>query len=467
MEILDTIVKNEIRVIGAQPGYPVTHRWQLYMKANGESFKATYVKDTKMDRLFHKNYADELRITVGFSYGILQDKILPYKDTLEVELVKIALKTSSNPEDTEEDGRVIVKYKAQLMTGASGTVAGDNPLSIAKDRANSGHIQDVELQLFSHVIDKLRKKTFTTVFRDTNPMDAICYSLLKNCNDDGDDMQFKIDGIDIDPTFEPIERKHIVPTKVSSVLELPAAIDDVVGGVHPAQMRYYLFGKVFYFYPIFDYRRWGADIPSLTIIKIPKGRMTGVDKTFRVEGNQVVILTTRETIHQDNSESRQLNEGNGVRFVDSRNVMGDFAKVEGNMAIADAHSTVTEVAFQEREDGVDMVKIAPVAITSRYNKEYAKMAFASGGYIQTFWEYSIPEYLRPGMPVRYIFQDGEETKELYGTLNAVETLDYNTNNTVTEARFITMSLLTIFVSNINPMADEDKVSSVSTTKSSG
>ena len=55
------------------------------------------------------------------------------------------------------------------------------------------------------------------------------------------------------------------------------------------------------------------------------------------------------------------------------------------------------------------------------------------------------------MPTRYIFQDGEETKEIYGTLNAVESLDSNTNNTITNPRFVTMALLTIFVSNASPM----------------
>jgi hypothetical protein len=73
--------------------------------------------------------------------------------------------------------------------------------------------------------------------------------------------------------------------------------------------------------------------------------------------------------------------------------------------------------------------------------------------------------LLPGMPVRYIFQDGEVTRELYGTLNAVETLDYNTNNTISNPRFVTMALLTIFVSNISPMKSKTANDSVSSSTS--
>jgi len=157
--------------------------------------------------------------------------------------------------------------------------------------------------------------------------------------------------------------------------------------------------------------------------------------------------------------------GSGVRFVDANQMVSGLAKKGGNKVDAQLKNNLTEVVYQPRADKSDMIMPAKVKITNKYNKEYAELARKSGGYIQTVWEHANIDLLLPGMPVRYIFQDGEVTRELYGTLNAVETLDYNTNNTISNPRFVTMALLTIFVSNISPMKSKTATDSVSSSTS--
>lgn len=465
MEILETLVSREINEINSAPQLAIAHYWKMVIKANGREITPTYIKDVKVDRLYHRNYADEVRLTAGFNFAEFQYNVLPYKDTLEVTLTKIPMGSSIEPNVTLSRSRVTNTYKVQLINQNSQAIQGDHPLSLTKNQAGREQIVDIPMQLYNPVIDTIRKKTFGTVFRDTSPLNAIAYVLVKYASSTTGEANNTIRGVNVDPSFEITERKHIVVPHNTPVLEVPHLIDDAVGGTHPAQMRYYLQGNYWNLYPIFDHQRFSRVSDTVTIIKIPKHRMPSVEKTYRWATNHLILLTTRGTTHQDNSESLQLNEGNGVRFVDANQMVSGLAKKGGNKVDVQLKNNLTEVVYQPRADKSDMIMPAKVKITNKYNKEYAELARKSGGYIQTVWEHANIDLLLPGMPVRYIFQDGEVTRELYGTLNAVETLDYNTNNTISNPRFVTMALLTIFVSNISPMKSKTATDSVSSSTS--
>lgn len=463
MEILDTLVNREITLIGSAPQKPIAHQWKLIIKANGQEITPSYVKELKLDRLYHRNYGDELRVTVGINFADYQYNVLPYKDKLEATLTKIPMGSSVEPDVTYNRSRLTNTYKIQLQNANSSAIAGDHPMTLSKEMAGKTEIIDVVLQLFNPVIDTIRKRTFGTVFRDTAPLDAIAYVLVKHAKIEGSVQSNSILGINIDPTFDKEPRKHIIVPHNTSVVEIPDVIDKQVGGVHPAQMRYYLQSQYWYIYPIFDHQRFNQNVRSLTIIKIPKHRLPSVEKTYRISGEHVILLTTRETTHQDSSESLQMNEGNGIRFADSNRVMNGYYNVEDNKATAAGKDNISEVVYEPRGDESDMITAANTRITDKYNKEYANLARKSGSYIQTIWEHGDVDLLFPGMPVRYIFQDGEITRELYGTLNAAETLDYNTNNTITNPRFASMILLTCFLSRLSPMRKDATGTTISKT----
>lgn len=463
MDILDTIVSREITAISQAPTLHIAHRWNLNIKANGVDVKPVYVKKVTNDRHYHKSYSEVLSITVGFIYSDYQYKILPYKDTLEATLVKVYLNNNANAEDDISKSRKVVTYKVQLIDTNADAISGDNPMTIAKSAGAKGDVKEIEIQLFTTTIDTIRKKSFGVTLRDTDPIQAVAYLLLKNSKESSAEASSAVVGVGIDPTFQPAVREHIL-LKPMALVDIPMAIDKQVGGTHPAQMRFFLQGQHWYIYPIYDHSRFDTTENVLTVIKIPKHRLPGIEETSRVADGQIIILSTNTAKHRDNSEAWQLNSGNGVRFVDGAKVMDGFVEVGGNKAVADAKSKVTEVVFKPRADETDMVSVSPTIITSNYNEEYAKLALKSGAYVQAIWENANIELLKPGMPVRYIFQDGEINREIHGTLNAVESLDYNTNNTITNPRFVTMALLTIFVSNASPMKQQKAPVTSSTVK---
>lgn len=450
MEILDTIIKREILLVGQSSQNMIHFDWKCIIKANGKEVTALYVDQTKLDRLYMKNYADELRVTATFVAGDYFDDILPYKNALEITLVKIPKNTLPSGDVDLTKSRIVNTYRAQMVDGGSEVISGNNPLTITKSAAKQGAVKTIVFQLFNLTIDRIRKITFGTNFIDTLPTDAIRYLLGKVTQTDLEDTSTRIRGVDIADGYTEEVRKFIVVPDTTELISAPHLVNETVGGIYPTGFACYLQAGMWYVFPPFDCTRFSKQTPSLTLIKIPQHRMPSSEKTFRVTSTQVVILTTRETVHRDVSESLQLNQGNAVTFADADKLMKEeYASRGGNKLIVSASSNVASVTNEKREDG-DMLVGGDKLFTSNYNLEYAKLAYRSGSIIQTVWESANPEILRPGMPVRYLFADGATPREVFGVLIGVECLDYRNTINVGDQTFTTITLLTIFVSRQDP-----------------
>lgn len=451
MEIFDTLVRRETRAINEENQGHVAHSWEVRIKANGVDYKAIKVDNVRTDRLYVTNYSDETVVTATFLLGDVEFNIIPYKDQLEVTLTRLNSTISPNA-SISHSSSTNRTYKAQLVEGGTSmSIGGDSPYGLSKGLANKQALKQISLQLIDPMVDRLRKQTFGTVFRNDKPIDAIRYILGEVAKPKSSLTESAIMGVDVVPGYREEPRSHIPLSHLTKLVEAPAVIDNIVGGIYPTGFAYYLQGNYWYCYPPYDLTRFSKAHKTLTIIKIPKFRMPGLEKTFRATRTQVIILTTRETKHTDYSEKSQLNEGNGVRFVDASKVMDGFSEKKGNKATIEMADHINEISLAKRRDKSDMVMSGDTIITEKYNKEFEKLAKREGSLIQTVWEYSNSNLLNPGMPIKYIFADGDDMKEVEGVLHAVEILSYPTNVNIASQRFVEMTLLTLFIPRDNPI----------------
>jgi hypothetical protein len=456
MEILDTLIERELNEIRASSQPVIAHGLTVLIKANGKEVKALYVNSLTLSRLYTQNFADELIVEASFITGDYEQDVVPYRDQLEVTLIKTPYSPNTLGGIDNTKNISSNTYKAQILDGGkSATVQGDSPLAVNKGAANKFSISEVKLQLFNPVIDSIRKVTFGTVFRKTSAADAIKWVLTKVARPANADNAVNVKGVQVLKDILGDKREHIVVKDDTPVIEVPMAIHSNVGGIYPTGFHYYLQNRIWYIYPLYDYEMFGKTARSLTVIKIPANRMPTVERTYRWTNTQVVSLTTKETKHYDVSESEQLNDGNGTRFLDAEQVMNLY-EVGGNRAIAKARDSVSEVIADPRGDKSNMVTQGRATITDKYNIEYSELARKAGSVIQTIWENANAELLFPGMPVRYIFMDGKVAKEMYGVLHAVETIEYATTINAAERRFQTNALLTLFVQRVTPLKEPNR-----------
>lgn len=447
-EILDTMMSFEINEISKVGQTGIAHQWDLYFKANGKEVKALYINNVKLDRLYLENFTDELRVSLGVTMHQWMQDIYPYRTQLEATLIKRPLGAGIEPTVDGKRNHLRATYKAQLVERTSDLISGDNPLAVNKEAGKQLAVKEFSVQLYNPVVDNIRKKTFGTNFPDTKPMDAIRYILGKIAKPESAEGGEDVIGVDVVPGYTEEVRKNIVLKHRTPVVQAPSEINNIVGGLYPTGFSYFLQNSIWYVFPPYDSKRFHSSTPTLTLLKIPQHRMPSVEKTFRVTNSQVIVLTTRETKYNDLSESAQLNSGNAASFVDANKLIDSYQKTGGNKAVVDASLNVNDTVINSRPDG-DLIAQGAL-ITTDYNLEYTKLAIKNGAFITTVWEHSNIELLIPGMPVRYIYSDGTITQELFGSLIAVETLDYKTNQNQGDPRFVTSALLTIFVSKGDP-----------------
>ena len=451
MEILDTIILREIEAIGQTTQVSIAHRWDMVIKANGKEIRPLYIDSLQLDRLYVENFADELAITAGFVPRDVFEYINPYKESLEVTLIRTPLGSSVDPIANPNLRQVKNTYRAHLVDASSTSIEGDDPLAINKGVAGSVDIRTATFQLYNPVIEYMRKTTYGTVFRKTTPMDALYWVLTEIAPPKTAEVSVNIEDVVITEGHYDEVREHIPIDDVTPILDIPFVINKIIGGFYPTGFGCYLQNRLWYVFPPYDCQSFGKSSPTLTVIKIPRHRMPSLNKTYRASSTQVTLLTTRETKHTDLSTQKQMNTGNGVIFADARNMIGGMAEIGGNKAVVQASQNINQVVGDKMPTG-DMVVSGGKLVTNDYNLEYTKLALKQGSIIQTIWENANIDLLVPGMPVRYIFADGETPREIYGTLLAVESMDYKSNVNIAEPRFTTMALLTIFVSRNNPMA---------------
>ncbi len=220
-----------------------------------------------------------------------------------------------------------------------------------------------------------------------------------------------------------------------------------IGGIYPTGLGMYLFKQHWYVYPLFDLKRFDQTTKTLTLINVPTNQMPGIERTFRKTANQIIALVTGEVKHKDLTEAMLLNQGNGVRFLDSRRVIDNFADTTAgeNKAVVMRAENNSEFVTDERTSGLNNVQTAGSRITANKFAEMSKLARRTGSELQCLWENSDMGAIYPGMPVKYMYIRDNRIHELKGTVLGAQHYIQTHGKGMTDTRHRTDTALHLFV----------------------
>lgn len=412
--------------------------------AGKTNIEPLFVNEVRVQRNYLANFCDVLTIDVSVMEGEYYHDIAPNKEALEITLRKIPLQPG---EIANVDTSLPIKefrYKATLFDGRSPLLEGNNPLAASKEKSNRGSFTTVSFQLMNPVIEFLRTKSVGSVFRDTTAIDLIRNLLTKYSKSASLDLGSTIKGVTVAAKANTVVRDHIEVPHLTPLFEMPRVVEEVGGGVYATGFEFYMQGLYWYLWSPYDLKAFDNSPRSLTIINVPNNRFPAPECSFRITPTQVIIIVTGEVKHTDFSEQQQLNQGNGVSFVDADTVM-DFGKVDGNKLTIDRAVNVNEVVAAKRTNGLDVVKRSSAKITSNYMKEYSKLAARNGGFVQMAWENGDPDLLYPGMAVKFMYLKEDTVIESYGTLCGTDTFSLSNSNHIGKKKFNNQTALTIFI----------------------
>ena len=396
-------------------------------------------KNLKRD--YAKGYTDKLTCTLLIPLGTYARKVYPNRKNLEITLIKAPLIENT----TELDfSRVINSetYTAILLDKGNSITTMQGKESNNEETLDVSDLVDINFELVNKSLLQIRAKEVGGVFRNTT-MSKLLLSYLTHVS-----TNLKIDnnriikGLDL---VTPNNKKHYDQIIIPHGTSLP----DVTGylhqkyGVYNAGLGSYIQNNCWYIYPLYNTDLYSKSKKTLTIIILPKSKLAEIERTYEVIGNSVNILCTSNTQFKDDSGVNQLNVGNGVRFTDSTKLLTDTVNVVNNRAIFSRSKNNNEYIFDTPDKNLNYAPMHDERITSNTFKQNTELTLTKGGMTKITWENSAPEVLIPGMQIRLIYFDNDQTKMGYGVLQGALHASVHVG-IVNTKKHVTKSLLTIF-----------------------
>lgn len=394
---------------------------------------------------FSSNYGDVIMVTVAVSGSDYAKALYPNRGNLYITM-RDSLTGVITGEAIRTAYSYTERYKA-IMLDQHGNPILEHTGRNAADKAqlDLNEVKEVTFQLLSQPINQLRMTSIGRVFHRTTG-EKILRSVFseafgKLVMDDG----VKPVGIDITPIDNKQVYQQIIIPHGTLLPDLPDLLQNKLCGMYNAGLGSYFTRRHWRIFPLYHTDRQNKNDRNLTIINVPASVLPSVEKTYMTEGEHTTVLATGNITFDDESEQRQLNDGNAVRFADGNSFIEKRATVSGNKLYYRRNKNISEVITAERGDNLNHAPMAGSRITANVFAEYSKMVRRDGGIVQLMWEYSNPYLLEPGMSLKLLYLDGTAIRELKGVLVGVQSYTHSTEQITFSKRFKTNSVLAIFV----------------------
>ena len=444
MDITNTVLWEEIQQARDTGENPVHFNYRIEIDTGEQLIHPRKLLSLDVTRQYNSRFADEIIATILMGEGSFSNLLYPHRDEFDVTLIKEPLTESKSSDNFARESRSR-RYRGSLVENRSNKITGEHAQSSYTEDADRAGDNEYHIQLIDLAAEQLRLKNVGGVYRNMRAHEVIQGVLSMTSADLDLDRDSAILGVDVIEGDNQQQREHtIIPHGTRSV-DVAPYIQQQVAGVYRTGMGYYLQNGIWYIYPQFNTRRFDKTDRNLTVVNIPPNRMPSIERTYFTDGDRVILIATGETTHIDDSEAMQLNLGNAVRFVKAENVIEDFHEVDGNTATAERAHNIEELVVRQRRVGLNVAHFSPDRILANEFQQLSDIARRIGSFIRTQWEESNPDLIYPGMPVRYVYQEGEILEEIFGIVMGVDHYVYDTRQGAVTGRYRCDAILTLFL----------------------
>ncbi len=444
MSSFDTsTLMNEVRAIVNSD----TDNYAWYYEARvvvGDVYYNAY-KLISMDtvRDYRGSYSDRIVVELAMPGGQFVKNILPYKEDIKVQIMRI-------PRNTQFHGKVrnslhaMRTYRATIIDNMMPETASSDPS--AKLDASAIDLMDlrrVSFQLQDIVMEQLRLITIGTIGRAATPTDIVKALVTQGSALVKTDIENSVKGVSMIEADNTEIQKHLIIPPSTLLVDLPDLVQNDLCGLYSAGLGFYLQNLQWYLWPLYDCKRYDRSLKKLTIILAPKNRFPGLEKTYRVTANQVIILITGGAEHLDDTEAKLLNEGNGIRYADTRRTIEGFGSVKDNRVVAHRSHNANEFVGVPRANGLNNVRT--IKATSNIYRETSKLASRKGSAMIANWHNSDPDLIVPSMACQVIFERKGMPVTLDATILGTQTYTYTADGGINTKQHFTNTALSLFV----------------------
>ena len=295
-------------------------------------------------------------------------------------------------------------------------MTGDGGVILREDALDLSQLNPIEFQLIPKSVDQMRMISVGGIYREATTEDVVKAILTKESQNLDLSDELKPKGVHMVESNMNKEREHIIIPQGTKLVDLPTLIQNKCGGIYSSGLGFFYQDKHWYLFPSYDTTRYEDTQEKITIINVPQNKLVGFERTYREEGDSTIILATGNVQFIDNSDRRQLQYGNGLRYADASLFMEDFSETKDNKTKIARGENANEVLTTERESEKQNVHVVDRRISANPAAEYSSMAFREGAIFSLLWENADPEIIYPGVPVKLLYLLKDEVKEVYGVV---------------------------------------------------
>jgi hypothetical protein len=449
MEFEDCGLVAEVNDVMSSSANPVHFYWMAYIHVmqTGEDIQVMKVTDVDVVSDFEQNFTDETWVEVALTMGVYANRIYPYQDNLEISLVKYPLQEVGDVSNQDQPVQV-KRYQATLMDTGDPMIQGMASNLNTQSQLDLTNFQTFKFFLFDKSLEQIRMMTVGQIVRNCTVEDTVKTILSKySAAIDLDDAD-KVTGVDMVTASNQNVMNHIVIPQGTRLTDVPQYIHDNCGGIYSSGLGTYLRDRTWYVYPLLDTQRLATAVKTAIIVVIPPKKFVGIERTFKIAGDNVTILAGGDIQFRGDSTPQQLSHGNGVRFADASKMIGGFVKTENNMSVAARGNINNEFISVARPNGLNNVQTAGNSITANPFAAASKLARRNGSIVAFGWDNSDDSLLVPGMMATILYLAGDTIRTLQGVLLKAHTHVRMSGQGMTNGRHISHTAMSFFVQNL-------------------
>lgn len=444
MEIENSSLYREITTIINSGGKPVHYHYTAKIHVDNETYLPLKILSCDLLEDYEMNYSDEFVITLAIPGGTYVKRIYPFKDKIDITISRIPIYEVGDSKDENAEIQS-ERYTATLIDKGNPLVEANGMNTATEDNLNLTNIFDISFQLVNKALEQMRMLTVGGIYRNTIPANVVKTILTNESKKvivDNARLPIGVDMVDANNTQL---RDHVIIPHGTKLISLPEYVHHKCGGIYSAGIGYYFKKDHWYIYPCYDVTRFNKSVRKLTIINVPRNKFPDIERTYRLDGKNLVVMANGEVSLRDETDVQQLNLGNGVRFSDADKYMGNYATTKNNKTTVNRGTNNTEAISSGRQNGNNNVQTSNNPITSNPYLEFSKMSRRQGSILTMVWENSKSELLEPGMMVRMLYLDNDDVKDVYGVLLKSHTYIHPKGTGMMDSRFRSNTAMVFFI----------------------
>lgn len=444
MEIENSALYREVEAIITSPAKPVHYAWTAQIHTSKETLDVFRVLSIDIVRDYEGNYADQTILTAVIPAGTYAKRVYPARSNLDITVKRVQLHEVSTDVNTETAAQT-ERYAATLLDKGDPVLEGNGRNTPTEESLNLSALVEIQFQLVDKAVEQLRMVSIGGIYRKTTTEEVVKAVLTKESQAIRVDGAQLPRGVQMVPAGNQQARDHVIIPHGVKLVDLPQYVHTKCGGLYSAGLGYYLQDGYWYVYPCYDTQRIADTRSTLTLINVPSNKFPGAERTYRVDGSNVIAMATGEVKFSDDSDYRQLNSGNGVRFADANVFMSGLTNTSGNKTTISRAANNSEFVAVKRDNGKNNVQLSERSITANPFVEYSKLAARNGGYLSLVWENSLPAVIYPGLMVKLLYLDAGEVKTIIGVVLKAHHYVHTRGQSLMEGRHYTNTMLSLFV----------------------